>query len=231
MKNKLNPFLLLLMAASLSLTISTAACNKTQPPDNTAQNPAQPADQSQPDPAAAANPWLRPATPQLPRRLLPPHPLPLPLLLLRGVTASPVIPARKIPATTPTPIITTTIIRIPITASRICMPRSLRRSCRNIRNRSAPAMDTCGRPATGASARKAITGFPARGRIRRRPATCGLPAIGDMLAADTAITTDIGDATSATTAASIMVLDTSAWATRADIGTAIVSTTTAPSIT
>lgn len=88
-----------------------------------------------------------------------------------------------------------------------------------------------GRPATGASARKAITGFPAHGRIRRRMATCGLPAIGDISAADTAITTDIGDATSATTAASIMALDTSAWATKADIGMEIVSTTTARSIT
>jgi len=62
--NKANPFLL--TAASIALTLGIAACNKNQPPDNSAQNQAaqpdqtQPADQSQQDPAAAAN--LAPAS-------------------------------------------------------------------------------------------------------------------------------------------------------------------------
>src|ERR1700761_1887486 len=103
---------------------------------------------------------------------------------------------------------TMTPARIRLMASRKSTRSSHRRRYRSIHSRIALGMATSGPPDIGATLAKDITGYLARGRVRRKLGSCGRPATGDTWEEDTAITMDIGGRTLAITAESIMDSDT-----------------------
>ncbi len=146
--------------------------------------------------------------------------------LIQRQRCSKLLQTRTIPITKTTP-----ATRMQVTASPCFRPSSLRHRCRYIRSLRSPAMAIFGPPDIGATLLGATSGYPASGRIRLKWAFCGRPVIGDSQPASIASTTVSGANMSATMAALITDSATVAWAIRADIGTEIVSTTTAPSTT
>ena len=120
------------------------------------------------------------------------------------------------------------MIRVTESSRNTLLP-SRRRPCPTTISHPLPATVISGHPDTGPGVDTAITGYPAHGWRLRTRALSGPQATGDTGTIPTGFTLVIGASTSDTMAVSITALGTSATATKAAIGVAATSTTTAPS--
>jgi len=119
--------------------------------------------------------------------------------------------------------------QMPMVASLPNTPPSRHRRYPSTSSRRLPSPTICGRRATGAMFRQAITGFRAHGVPHPTTALCGRLVTGASMAAAMASAVATGDRISASTVGSIMASGIPAAATTAAIGTEITSTTTARS--
>jgi hypothetical protein len=203
---------IIVAAASLSLTLGVAGCNRP-PTQITAPR--------------ISRRRRRPITRRRIRRrihkLVPtwppsPHELAVPTI------------SRSRPIPLMIPMATTTLVtRTQVTVSRCSRHSSLHHNYRSIPSPIALVMAICGRPDTGAILIRATTGCWEHGPGRLKWAICGLRDTGDIPVAGIDTTTAIGARILVTMAASIMEMATQASAIRAGIGAGIDSTTTARS--